>query len=191
MAGTINRVRDLVVDGRPVVLGYLAIGDALICTNPLYGRGCSLGSVHARLLAHALRDHPSDLQALALRMHDDVQREIVPWYGASVTQDDAARMARKAGPSEALSGVASILTEGLLPLTRIDALVGRAFFRMVNLLSPPDALFTNVEVMRRALVYWQARDTRPPEPMLGPPRDELVAALTAAGSPALHAPSVS
>lgn len=184
MAGTINRVRDLVVDGRPVVLGYIAVGDALVCTNPLYGRGCSLGSLHARLLAHALRDHGNDLEALALRMHEDVQREIVPWYGASVTQDDAARMARKAGPGDAVAGVASILTEGLLPLTRVDALVGRAFFRMVNLLSPPDALFNNVEVMRRALVYWQARDTRPPEPMLGPTREELVAALTAAGSTA-------
>lgn len=181
MAGTINRVRDLVVDGRPVVLGYVAVGDALICTNPLYGRGCSLGSVHARLLAHALRDHGSDAEALALRMHEDAQREIVPWYSASVTQDDAARMARKAGPSDAVSGIASILTEGLLPLTRVDALVGRAFFRMVNLLSPPDALFTDPEVMRRALAYWQARDTRPPEPMLGPAREELVAALVAAG----------
>ena len=88
---------------------------------PLYGRGCSLGAMHARLLAHALRDHGSDLEALALRMHDDVQREIVPWYAASVTQDDAARLARKADPSEPLSGVASILTEGLLPLSRIDA----------------------------------------------------------------------
>ena len=85
MAGTINRVRDLVVDGSPLVLGYVAVGDALICTNPLYGRGCSLGAVQARLLAHALREHGDDLEALALRMHDDVQREIVPWYGASVT----------------------------------------------------------------------------------------------------------
>jgi len=42
MAGLVNRVRDLVVDGRPAVLGFVAVGDALICTNPLYGRGCSL-----------------------------------------------------------------------------------------------------------------------------------------------------
>ena len=70
MAGTINRVRDLVIDGKPVVLGYVAVGDALICTNPLYGRGCSLGGVHARLLATALRDHGSDFEALALQMHD-------------------------------------------------------------------------------------------------------------------------
>jgi 2-polyprenyl-6-methoxyphenol hydroxylase-like FAD-dependent oxidoreductase len=183
MAGTINRVRDLVVDGHPVVLGYVAVGDSLVCTNPIYGRGCSLGSVHARMLAEALRDHRDDLEALALRMHSDVQREIVPWYGVSVTQDEAARVARTADPSSADAGTASILREGLLPLVRVDALVNRAFFRLVNLLSPPDALLNDQEVMRRALAYWQTRDTRPPEPVPEPAREELVAALTAAGSP--------
>jgi len=177
MAGTINRVRHLVDDGRPVVLGYIAVGDSLICTNPIYGRGCSLGSVHARLLAHALRDHGADLEALALRIHEDAQREIVPWYSASVAQDEASRIARTAEPSS--DGAASILREGLLPLARVDALVNRALFRLVNLLSLPDALANDSEVMRRALVYWQGRDTRPPEPLLGPLREELVATLTA------------
>ena len=55
--------------------GTQAIGDALICTNPLYGRGCSLGGLHAKLLRDALRDHASadDYEALALRMHEDVR----------------------------------------------------------------------------------------------------------------------
>jgi 2-polyprenyl-6-methoxyphenol hydroxylase-like FAD-dependent oxidoreductase len=181
MAGTINRVRDLVIDGRPVVLGFVAVGDALICTNPLYGRGCSLGGVHARLLAYALRDHAGDAEALALRLHDDAQREIVPWYGASVAQDEVARQARKADPAADVAGITSILTEGLLPLTRIDAIVGRAFFRMVNLLAPADSLFNDAEVMRRVLAHWLARDSRPPEPLLGPPREEMVAALVAVG----------
>src|SRR5207237_881022 len=43
MGGLLNRRRRLVVDGRPVALGIHAIGDALVCTNPLYGRGCWLG----------------------------------------------------------------------------------------------------------------------------------------------------
>lgn len=181
MAGTINRLRDLVVDGRPVVLGYLAVGDSLICTNPIYGRGCSLGSVHARMLAHALREHPTDLEALALRMHDDVQREIAPWYRASVMQDQGSRAAREAAASNGDAGAASILREGLLPLARFDATVNRAFFRLVNLLSLPDALTSDTEIMRRAFVYWQDRANRPPEPPLGPPREEFIAALTAAG----------
>ncbi len=181
MASTINRKRELVVDGKPLVVGYQAIGDALICTNPLYGRGCSLGSLMARMLTQALKDCDGDLDALASRLHEEVEREVVPWYSASVMQDDAARLARKASPNDAVAGLASILTEGLLPLTRVDSLVARAFFRMVNLLSPPDALFTDPEVMKRAMAYWAARDTRPPEPMLGPARDELIAALKAAG----------
>lgn len=179
MASTINRLRDLVIDGRPVVLGYTAIGDALVCTNPLYGRGCSLGSVHARMLAHALRDLGGDLAAVALRVHEDVQRELVPWYKASVAQDEAARIARQS--PETAAGAASLLTEGLLPLTRVDAQVARAFFRMVNLLAPPDALFSDPEIMKKAMEHWLARDSRPPEPMMGPPRDELIAALKAAG----------
>src|SRR4051812_13883690 len=51
MAGLINRRRRLVFDGAPVVAGLVAVGDAAVCTNPLYGRGCSLAMVHAYALA--------------------------------------------------------------------------------------------------------------------------------------------
>ena len=134
----------------------------------------------------ALREHGDDPEALALRFHADVQREIAPWYGASVAQDEAARQARRGNAAAAPTGIASILAEGLLPLTRTDAVVGRAFFRMVNLLSPPDALFSDAEVMRRVMAYWATRATRPPEPTLGPPSDKMIAALVAA-APAVTA----
>lgn len=189
MASTINRVRDLVADAKPVVLGYTAIGDALVCTNPLYGRGCSLGGFHAKMLRDALRDHAgdrgTDYEALALRLHADVQREMVPWYGVSVTSDEAARAARQAGAA-AQAGAASLLAEGLLPLTRVDAQVARAFFRMVNLLSPPDALFQDQEIMKKAMEHWLKRGQRPPEPLMGPAREALIAALKAAEPISAH-----
>jgi hypothetical protein len=119
-------------------------------------------------------------------MHEDATREITPWFRVSVTQDNAARAARQA-ESQDDGGAASILTEGLLPLTRVDAQVARAFFRMVNLLSPPDALFNDPEIMKKALEYWQKRDQRPPEPVMGPPRDELIAALKATAPEAVEA----
>jgi 2-polyprenyl-6-methoxyphenol hydroxylase-like FAD-dependent oxidoreductase len=183
MADLINRSRDLVVDGRPAVLGFTAVGDALICTNPLYGRGCSLGGVHARLLTSAVGEHGSDLEAMALQLHDDVQREIIPWYKASVTQDDVARAMRESagGPANP-NDPASIFTEGLLPLTRVDAYAHRAFSRMMNLLSPPDSLFADEELMKRAMAFWLKRDERPPEPPMGPPREEMIAVLQAAGA---------
>ena len=184
MAGLVNRVRHFVVDGRPIVLGLVALGDASVCTNPLYGRGCSLGAVHAKLLATAVAEHGNDLEALALQLHEGTQRELMPWYQASVMQDEAARQSVR-GDSTAASGglTSSILTEGLLPLTRFDARVHRAFIRMVNLLSAPDAMMADEELMKRVLAFWQARDTRPPEPPLGPTRDEMIEALQAvAGS---------
>ncbi|MEX0749898.1 MAG: FAD-dependent oxidoreductase [Dehalococcoidia bacterium] len=181
MAGLVNRVRDLVADERPSVLGFVAVGDALVCTNPLYGRGCSLGAVHARLLATALHNHGSDLEALALELHASAQEEMLPWYHASVAQDDASRLARLAGPGGDVT--TSLITEGLLPLTRIDAKVSRAFFRAVNLLSPPNAVLNDSELMARVLAYWQTRASRPPVEAVGPTRDEMIAALSAvAGS---------
>lgn len=177
MAGLLNRVRDLVVDGRPLVLGFQAIGDALICTNPLYGRGCSLGAMHARLLADAIRRHGPDAEAVALDVHANAQEEMLPWYEASVAQDEASRMARQG--EDGGEALMSLITEGLLPLTRVDAVVGRAFFRTVNLLSSPNAVLGDAELMGRVLAYWQTRHTRPPVAPAGPTRDEMIAALAA------------
>ena len=67
MAGLRNRYRPLVdAHGRPLVHGFVAVGDAAVCTNPLYGRGCSLAFVHAFGLADCARaTHGDDLDALA------------------------------------------------------------------------------------------------------------------------------
>jgi 2-polyprenyl-6-methoxyphenol hydroxylase-like FAD-dependent oxidoreductase len=181
MAGLVNRVRRLVVDGRPTVLGFTAIGDALVCTNPLYGRGCSLGAVQARSLLSAVRTHGSDLEALALAMHAAAEEEIVPWYVASVAQDEASRHARANGGNA--DPATSLLTEGLLPLTRIDATVSRAFFRTLNLLTSPNAVMSDTDVMARVFAYWQTRDTRAAEPAPGPSRAEMMAALSGPGDP--------
>jgi 2-polyprenyl-6-methoxyphenol hydroxylase-like FAD-dependent oxidoreductase len=180
MAGLVNRVRHLVVNGRPSVLGFAAIGDALICTNPLYGRGCSLGAVLARSLAQHVRDCGSDLEALAMGMHASAQEEIVPWYQASVVQDEAARQAREGGTGSEADVAASLIREGLLPLTRIDAKVSRAFFRTLNLLTTPNAVMSDADLQARVFAYWQTRDQRPPVEAPGPTRDELIEALSTA-----------
>ena len=57
-------------DGAPVALGFHAVGDAHTCTNPLYGRGCSLALVQAGLLADAVAAHPDDPAARAAAYED-------------------------------------------------------------------------------------------------------------------------
>jgi len=187
MAGLVNRVRHLVVDGRPLVLGFAAIGDALVCTNPLYGRGCSLGGVGARLLSSAVAAHGRDAEAIALAVHASTQEEIVPWYAASVAQDEASRLARASG-GNGDDITTSLITEGLLPLTRIDAKVSRAFFRTLNLLTSPNAVMSDPELTARVFAHWQTRGSRPVEAPVGPTRDEMIERLRAtAEQPAARA----
>jgi 2-polyprenyl-6-methoxyphenol hydroxylase-like FAD-dependent oxidoreductase len=183
MAGLVNRVRTLVVDGKPTVLGYVGIGDSLICTNPLYGRGCSLGAVQAGLLTEAVRTHATDAGAIVTQLHAGAQEHVIPWYEASVAQDEASRMARQSGGT-GTDITTSLITEGLLPLTQIDAKVARAFFRTVNLLSTPNAVMTDPELTARVFAHWQTRDQRPPVAAPGPTRDEMIAALSEQTAPA-------
>jgi hypothetical protein len=48
---------------------------------------------------------------------------------------------------------------------------------MFNLLEDPNSLMTNPELIGKVMEAYQTRDERLPEPPLGPPREELLAAL--------------
>lgn len=179
MAGLLNRHRQYVVDGRPLVLGMLPVGDAVICTNPLYGRGCSIGYWGAHLMNEALAAHADDPVQLALAYDAAISREIHPWYRSGVEQDAEARRVASAllrgddpdaDSSDPKTMMRSVLREGLLPALRTDPVVLRAFMRNLNLLTPPDALLKDAEVMNRVFSVWQDRDKRAAEVPLGPRR---------------------
>jgi 2-polyprenyl-6-methoxyphenol hydroxylase-like FAD-dependent oxidoreductase len=193
MARLLNRSRRFVVDGRPVATGLLAVGDAHTCTNPLYGRGCSLGFVSAHLLADALDTEGGDPVASALAYEDAMRRDVHPWYRSAVAQDRQDRSGRGLEvPDDAegdLTGgaagaaaldpesVRSLLRDGLFPAARTDPVVFRAFLRTFNLLDPPERIMQDGDLLARVLTVWQDRANRPePEP-LGPDRDGLLAAL--------------
>lgn len=193
MAGLLNRRRwFLGDDGAPVVLGLHAVGDAHTCTNPLYGRGCSLALVQAQLLADALEEHGLDHEARALAYEAATERDVTPWYRAAVAQDRLGR-AQPAGGDGGANGpveeardeqareqaelARSLLRDGLFPALRTDPVVLRAFLRMMNLLAPPDALVTDGDVVTRVMKVYARRGERPPEPPVGPGREELVALL--------------
>ena len=197
MAKLLNRRRRFSSDdGAVFVDGFVAVGDAHTCTNPLYGRGCSLAMVQAQLLADALAAHPDDRLAAIIEYEAASTREVLPWYRASVAQD-AANRAEAAGAGRDVDGSAAVdveagagpaagidptdmralLRDGLMPAMRGDPVVIRAFLRMFNLLEPPDSLLSNWDVIGRVMQAYQERDQRPPEPELGPGRDALMAAL--------------
>lgn len=181
MAGLLNRHREYVVDGAPLVLGMLPVGDAVICTNPLYGRGCSTGYWGAHLMSEALagREPRSgrELFDVAVEYDKAINREIKPWYESGVQQDAEARRVAAAllrgddpdgDSSDPKTMMRSVLREGLLPALRTDPVVLRAFMRNLNLLSTPDALMKDTEVMNRVFMVWQDRENRPSEVPMGP-----------------------
>jgi 2-polyprenyl-6-methoxyphenol hydroxylase-like FAD-dependent oxidoreductase len=192
MDGLRNMRRRFVEGGRPLVRGLVAIGDAAVHSNPLYGRGCTLAFVHAALLADAVAAHPDDLEALALAFDAATERELVPWYKLAVAQDrDAvewARSLRAHGPPKPPSGsgpvdprayLRDLLLRGLVPALRLDATVLRAFMRRFNLLDPPGDLMREPALLSRVLAVYQKRHERA-EPELGPDREALLARIAAA-----------
>lgn len=195
MANLRNTRRFMVDGGEPLALGVVALGDALIHTNPIVGRGCSLAFVSAFLLADALRREPDDLRALALALDADVEREIVPWYKSQLVMDreamevqamhergeDPFQITRPDGTQDPKAFTRSLLREGLGHALREDVNVLRAFMRVMNLLEPPEDVLRRPEVMQAVLRAWNDRANRPPL-ALGPTRDEMLGLLSAAAA---------
>ncbi len=187
MAGLLNRWREYVVDGTPVATGVIPVGDAVLCTNPLYGRGCSVAFWGAHLMAQAVAAHPNDPLAVMLAYDESLRAEIMPWYRSGVEQDAEARRVAAAllagedpdgDTTDPRTFMRSVFRDGLLPAIRSDAVVLRAFFRSLNLLTAPDAMMKDADVGARVLAAWQDRDNRPPEEPLGPKhRAELLELL--------------
>lgn len=179
MAGLLNRWRDYVIGGEPIALGLLPVGDAVLCTNPLYGRGCSSAFWGAHLLADAITSQPTDLRGIALAYDAMLREQIYPWYRAGVEQDGEARRVSAAllagedpdgDTGDPRTFMRGVFRDGLLPAMRSDPVVLRAFFRSFNLLTAPDAMAKDADVGARVFAVWQDRENRPPEPHLGPKR---------------------
>jgi 2-polyprenyl-6-methoxyphenol hydroxylase-like FAD-dependent oxidoreductase len=187
MAGLRNRKRQFVISDHLIADGFVAVGDASICTNPLYGRGCSLALVHAYGLADAVREHSGDLEAALLAFAEFTELELDPWFRAAVLQDEESKAAAAAAAGSAVAAddddqramLRSLMRDGLFPALQTSPIVFRAFLRWFNLLARPDALISDGEVISEVMVAYAARDSRPPPPSFGPTRDELLAVLDA------------
>jgi len=114
MGGLHNTLRRSVVDGRPVVLGLHAVGDAVCTTNPVGGRGISLVMRNAADLTDVVTAHPGDPWAQAIALDDAVERNVAPWYAAQADGDSerlaAIRRALRGAPPAPLPDVADGVT---------------------------------------------------------------------------------
>lgn len=87
LAGVLDRYRRFIVDGRPVVTGFAAVGDAWACTNPSAGRGLSVGLLHAQVLRDVARRHINDPAAFADDYDAETERQVGPFYRSQIAAD--------------------------------------------------------------------------------------------------------
>ena len=185
MGDLIARWRDLVVDGRPAARGYFAIGDNLVRTNPLYGRGCSFAAVAAYQLRDVL-DGSADPVARALAYHQAIHIELLPFYTGMNRQDRAAiRRARAAltpgyKPSLKARLAKSFAEDAVAIALRYDTNLLRQGMRGFHMLEHPEAWIKRPANLLRILMYWARGKTRnaaayPPKP--GPDREEMMRSL--------------
>ena len=155
--------------------GVVAIGDAWACTNPSLGRGMSLALWHAALL----REHADDPGAFA----DATERELAPWYRATV-ETDRARLAeleaaRTGGPYTVPTDPVSRFRKALPLASGVDADAFRANIEIVNALTLPADALERPGLAEKVFAAARARgDVRMP----GPGREELLELVSSAGA---------
>jgi 2-polyprenyl-6-methoxyphenol hydroxylase-like FAD-dependent oxidoreductase len=183
MAGSINIRRRYVVDGQPVALGVLAVGDSLCTTNPAYGWGASMALTYAFSAVEAVDAHGDDLVAMASAYEaavgpeaDAVFREsaamdryrLYHWRGQDIPADDAAEMERQ-----------ELVALGVGRGATRDPVLGRAFLRRSNLIQRPDETFDDPDVLERAKAM-RDRSLEHDRTHRKLSRDEVLAVLAAA-----------
>lgn len=180
-----NRWRDMVADGKPAALGYFPLGDTLVRTNPLYGRGCSFAAVSAQLLRQTL-DESADPAKRAVDYHDRIQTDLRPYYINQRKQDRSAirRARRNLTPETAHPFRARMLEsfaeDGVRIALRSNTHLLREAMRGFHMLEHPDKWLGKPRNLVTVLYYWargkKANEAAYPPPP-GPERADMLSAL--------------
>ncbi|ODT87525.1 FAD-dependent oxidoreductase [Phenylobacterium sp. SCN 70-31] len=160
-----SRWREMAPEGRPAVTGYFPVGDCVVRTNPLYGRGCSFAAVSAHLLRDVL-DAERDPGRRLVAYRAGLERELRPYYEVMKQSDRGAiRRARAAllpGSKPSLRGrvMKSFLEDGLAVAIREDVDLLREFLRGFHMLEHPQAWLRRPRNVARILRTWVRGKTR-------------------------------
>jgi 2-polyprenyl-6-methoxyphenol hydroxylase-like FAD-dependent oxidoreductase len=175
MAKIEDRIRSLVVDGRPVASGVLTVGDSWACTNPSVGRGVSIGMLHAVALRDTLHDRADRADADLSLEWDEVTGAVVgPWFEATRAGDRLrlAEMQALAAGAEFTSDDPGLgIGRALGAAAQVDADCARALFGIAGVLELPGDASAAPGVFDTVL---EVGTDRPESARPGPSRAELV-----------------
>ena len=177
MSGIADRRRRFVVDGAPIVTGFVAVADAWACTNPSAGRGLTVGFLHALQLRDTLRTHGDPL-ALVEEFDRRTETEIAPWYHAQIAVDrarfaemEALREGRApAVPDSDLARRIGALMSSLIA----DPDLFRAAIEYVATITPVQQILERPEVAQRMAIARETLKNIPRGRLPGPTREQLL-----------------
>jgi hypothetical protein len=181
-----SRWREMAPTGRPLVLGAFCVGDSLVRTNPLFGRGCSFAAIEAHLLRDILATTADPAQRARL-YGARVRTELRPFFEDMREQDRAAarraRRALEASPSRPRLGarlMRRFIEDGVLIAIREDVRLLRAAMQAFHMLAPPRrwlAQPANLARILRVMARGRKANAHLYPPPAGPPRSALLPAL--------------
>jgi 2-polyprenyl-6-methoxyphenol hydroxylase-like FAD-dependent oxidoreductase len=180
MGGLNNSMRRLTVDGVTVATGLAAVGDSVCSTNPTFGRGLALALHSATALVALLDEHGEDEMGLAQALDNFVTREVEPFY-LDQAANDGRRLAELrhtlfgAPAPETTPREDRVTFAALRAAMPFDAVVFRAFWRLLGMLAKPGDVYTDPDVVAHTQGVLRSLDAAPT--MIRPTRAELEAAL--------------
>ncbi len=183
--GEIHSVwRNFVADDTPQVRNFFAVGDASARTNPLYGRGCSTGILHAHLLADVLAT-VDDPMHRALEFERRTHERIRPICEASLREDKngirRAEAVMQGLPRDQATNLKKwfglAFGDALAAAARDEMHVFRGMMRTFNLLENPGEFLNDPAVKRTVFRYMLRGRKRNGQARVqpGPGRNDMLA----------------
>lgn len=152
--------RCFVHEGRPVARNFFAVGDVAIRTNPLYGRGCSTGILHAHILADVLAE-TRDPVTRALWFEERTEERIRPIFDTSLREDKsgikraaAVREGKMLDEADSLKKWFKLaFRDAISAAAREEIQVVRGAMRSFNLLEVPGEFLRDWNIRKTILRY--------------------------------------
>lgn len=188
--------RHYVEDGEPLMLNYFAVGDAHVRTNPLYGRGCSTGALHAHLLADVISEISDPRQRL-LTFEQRTEDELRPIFKASLDEDKRGiKRANAILEGQTLEQATSFkrylalsFGDAIAAASRAELHVFRGVMKTFNLLEKPGEFLNDWKIKLTIFRYMLKgrKKNAPTRLQSGPSREEMLALLNNLPAPSEQA----
>jgi 2-polyprenyl-6-methoxyphenol hydroxylase-like FAD-dependent oxidoreductase len=118
--------------------GFIAVGDAVVSFNPIYGQGMSTASIAVELLQEMLAGG-ADAEALSRRYHRQLAKRLAPMWVQTTTED--LRYPGTEGKRGMSQKIMRAYVDRLFLLSATKPDVKLALFNVIAMIEPPTTLF--------------------------------------------------